>query len=623
MSRPLTLFTLACFSLLACTDAGAQALRTISTPGALGHYLHGVGNPPLRLSDDTIAIVSEGTTEGMGVLDDQILIVSGFESGLLSQTWVTLSSVLSAYGDLPRRLVRLDATSLLYVDQGNDAVTPSLLVVSGAGTTNQAAVHPLSPRERFSADFQKPAVLDAQSILWVGLGVDKLLGTADDRISFAFDLGTPGCQPGSVPAPSPMGGEVVAVSPTRGIARMLGADGMPGTNDDALLVIDRDRRSVRLGVIPVNSGIGVFSASGGPVLVGKDTVVYPSTGPAPTSLYTVLRDAAGAVPTVVFVGLPTELPVGWSLIPEPAGVSRDAFAWSNAGANRVFHDSDDQVRVCLLGTAVTVRTFFPGYGLGLSDTSIPPAHLGGGRVVFASNGSDGVDGSPDDGVVVAEALGLPNPVFTHLASGVQVLSLTGVNATTVAMQSLDSTFAFFQGIGTSEPAFSQFVEAVGCGACFVRINDWTIADSGPVSSDSTSLQDDLVTVQFPFVELYGTGQICASGHALAIEKDVAPLLGTTWPATLKSATTGMPAALLLSWYKADYPLNPVSRFHLDPANLFFSDVMIVDYAGEARVYLYFEPLPWLPGFSFCGQWGVYDPTGYAGVCVSSGFRVHF
>src|SRR4029079_18660236 len=97
-----------CLCLLAATTASAQSYRTISVGVGLGHLIHGVGNQPLRLSNDAMAIVSDGSSEGFGAPDDAIVIIRGFESGLLSTSFVGLSTALGTYGDLPHNLVRLD-----------------------------------------------------------------------------------------------------------------------------------------------------------------------------------------------------------------------------------------------------------------------------------------------------------------------------------------------------------------------------------------------------------------------------------------------------------------------------------------------------------------------------------
>jgi hypothetical protein len=603
--------------------APGQSLRMVPVGGGLGHLVHGVGNEPLRLSNDAMAIISDGTTEGANIVDDQLIVVSGFESGLLATSTVSLYTALGSYGDLPRSLARLSDESFVYVDCGAPGHDPSLVVVGDAGGVNLVTVHTLPREAAFDIDEQTPAALDSASLVWIAVGRDQVSGTADDRIGFAFGLGQAPSSVGSIAAPGAMGGEVVALSAVRAVARCFGADGVLGTTDDALVLIDRAGRTVTTTVLPLGAGVGAFVHARGPLRVGKDSLVYPTAGTGATSLYTLVRAATSSTPEIFQVGSPLEVPPASAFRPEPVAIGRDFFTYFNAGANRSFHDSDDEIRVCVIGATIQVRTFAPNVALGLSDTSIPPVCLELGRAVFPSRGADGLAGTADDGVVFADDLDSTSPVFSTISTGVEALSIARVNGTSVAMMTLDGSLGFVQGIGTYEPWYTQFVQSVGCGSCFKRLNDWTLVGTNQVSTESSNLIDDIVTVQFPFVEILGSAQTCASGHSLVISRDVPPVLGTTWPAVVSGGDTGAPAALMLSWYPADLPLNPAARFYLDPAFVFGAEVMIVDVSGAARVHLYLEPLPWLPGYSFCGQWGMYDPAGYDGLCVSSGFRVHF
>jgi hypothetical protein len=614
MPRSIPSFVLlAVTCLLTASTAAAQSLRTVPVGLGLGHLSHGSGNPPLRLSADRLAIVSEGQTERVGIPDDQIVIVSGLESGTVSTASVGLSSALDAYGPPSRTLVKVDESTFVYYDrgEGND---PQLLVVSIAGSSISTNVVQLKSGDAFDPAAQPVAILGDSTMVWASRGADGSIGTDDDGITVVERLRDGVSESVSHAAGVALGGEVVAISDTRVVARTLGADAVAGTPDDGLLFVDVTKESTTLSIFNLRCGVAPFAAARGPVVFGPDALVYPVVGSPRAGLYVVVGGLATTTAWARFVGDPRDV----ALAPQPVAISQSQFVYASPGRDHAFRTRDDQICVVTVDRQTSVLRYSPGVGLGVADSTVPPAHLGGARLVFATIGPDQAAGSEDDGVLYADVS--PRQVFRLASCGLEPVAVTAVNADSVAVETAFGGFAFFQALETDAPRFSHFSMQVPAPRSFVRINDWTLAGSMPQVPGA--IADDVVTVQFPFVEVYGVTQLCGTGRTITIDRSVPPALDAYWPATMRGGVPGAPACLIYSWYAADVPLNPVCRFYLADAWIFDVTILPVDDDGNATVWGYIPWLPWLPGHSFCGQWGTFDPHGYDYLCVSAGFRVH-
>ncbi len=627
MSRSAAIRFAFVFAVIALSSLEAQSTRSIYVGGGLGHSMRGITNPPLRLTDDVLAVVSDGGSSGPTIPDDQIVIVSGFRTGQLVTANVGFYTALGITGDSSSTLTRLSDTSLLYVDHGVLTGTPTLMIVSDIPATNTVTTFALDKVHALDPDQQTVAVLDADTIAWVAPGADGLSGTYDDLVVAVKGLAAGAITMQELAIGVPLAADTARAGDSLVAVRALGADQLPGSGDDSLYVCRVLTGSVTVHGSVDNISIGAFLSQRGPVTIADadPVLIFPSvarTNDVYEPLYVAFDHMEAGVQATVF-GTQRELPLGWIMVPTPIDIGGRAFAYISSGSNRQFHDSDDEVKVHFLapGANPASAQWRPGVGLGMSDTSVPPVSLATDRLVFPSSGHDRTVGNYDDGFLVVENLHAIFPTYLEVVTGSDHVALAKLNPSAISALDSSGLMSYVLDIGTPSPQLRQWTTPLTDCGFPVRINDWTLMGGTNLSDAATDLRDDLLAIHFPWIELFGDASACGSGSHPAISQ-VTPYLGSTYFATVSNVPPGAAMALVLAWYGGEAAINHQAKLWLDSANIFEDHVTFADGFGSGFVPLYLRPLPWLTGLSFAGQWGVFDPTSVGSFCVSSGFRLH-
>lgn len=611
--------------------AAAQGVRRYSPVAGLGMHAQGSGNPVVRLSDDRIVIASEGGDETGGTLDDGLVVVRGFVSGQLSHTFLPLASLGADPGSLARRLVPLGTNAFLYssapIAGTSDPLGHLMVVTDRPGVALTVVAHDIRNDLRPNIEFQKLARLDARTLAWTLPGHDRLAGTADDVVALAENLGGDTFSIRTLAAGTGLDVNMVAAGANAAVCRATGPDGVFATADDVVVSLNRTATGFALGFTKAGCGLEPISGTGEPLVVGESVVfgapASRTTNPIGASFVIASRLASSA--RISYTGSrASDFGRNAAFTTSPVALDADSMAYATTGRDGLFHTTDDEIRrVDHIGAGEIPSAHKTGVGLLGADVTLPPVVMAPGKVAWISAGADGVTGSGDDGIVITEG-GFGAPFTATVRTfGVEAVALVAVNARTVIQHNVDTSMTAFADIGHVSERIVQIADPAFIKGITTRVNDWTAIGVEEVDANPQSLIDTLVCVQFPWLESYGDGTPCSNGLVPRVTSEGAPLLDTWFATGLADLPEGDVAVLTLAWNAADVPLTHLKRFYLDAASIVMSgDMLPVPSTGTVGALIYIEPLPWLTGLTFCGQWGVFSPGAEEGLCTSSGFRVH-
>lgn len=329
------------------------------TPIPVGALKNGEGSLAVPLGPGAIALRSVGADGEAQTEDDALVVVTGLGAAdgvtPLPAPWSTFST----------RLAALSPTALLAPSAGDDGVAGTeddavyLFTDLGGANVRTPLPTPYLAPDRAGT----PVRLAANRALIGSCGPDGVLGTSDDALYLLDDLGGANAlTPIAVPNLLPQGaGGALALDESRAVVATAGADGDVGTDDDSLVVL---------------SDLG-----------GSDHASEVVVGP-------LVADAAA----------------------RPVPLAADAVALSGAGPDGAQNSGDDRVLVVsdLAGAHAVTPIPIPGLSASTAGAVVP---LGADALLVEAGGNDGELGAGgDDELLVVSGIGSV-PTFQGLAAG--------------------------------------------------------------------------------------------------------------------------------------------------------------------------------------------------------------
>ncbi|MCE9584963.1 MAG: hypothetical protein K8T20_20925 [Planctomycetes bacterium] len=291
----------------------------------------------------------------------------------------------------------------------------TLLIVQGIGTAT-LTVKTVSMPGIAAGDPSIPVALDATSLLIVTSGADFLFGTGDEILAVVrnLDAATPTVTPifsGAIRGdasgrPMASGGTIAAVETA-------GLDGLFSTSDDRLQVI-RDVLGTPTPAPPVAIGGSVAGPAGMPIETGSDAAIVPSLGadllPGTADDEVVVVSLLSVDPmtnTVVAAPYGTASPAGVLVLMSGSSAVR-----LSAGPDGTQGTADDTVVILAsIPAAPTTSSFLVG-----PVANFAPLPADGTSIVMSGVGPDHIAGTTDDLTLRLSGIG-GGPVLTNNPTG--------------------------------------------------------------------------------------------------------------------------------------------------------------------------------------------------------------
>jgi hypothetical protein len=350
--------------------------------------------------------------------------------------------------------------------------TAILMLVTGVVLADPTAVSvPLSPYgDAVDSSSGAPVALSPTAVLVSTKGQDGEPATADDLTLLVLDLdGATGITPLPTPFVSADSARITRLSMTRAAMSTAGEDGVLGTADDAVLVLDR-LGSGNLTIPIVVGGLG-DNQQFTPVRLATDRIAVATYGPdlegntADDGLL-IIDDVAGT-PVIRAVAAPFQRSSGRSM---PIALTTSVVVIAGNGPDGKHSTADDVVHVVegIGGTIVTSEIPAPGLNRRAAGR---PVRVSRNHALVLSAGPDGKDSTEDDVALLLDvpaktATAIPLPWAKDGSGGRPVFITSSIAVTTTNGEdgiegTADDAVAVLSGLGTTNDVESVVVGATG------------------------------------------------------------------------------------------------------------------------------------------------------------------
>jgi hypothetical protein len=391
--------------LIVSADPTVEKIPLAPHGGAL--YYNGGAMP---LSPTVLIVGTLGADDTKATADDKLLVVSD-----LGGTPTVESRVVGYLADSGGRLARLSATRAVYQSAGADGNwatgDETLVVMDRAGSGNVVTQVVVGSLQQNQGGSHVPVRLTPSSIVLAVLGADLLPNTADDVMVLVTGLGaTP--EVTLLPAPHlHISGrtQAVALSPRSFLVASTGPDGESSTDDDLLyLFTDVGGANARVDIPLPNLHYG---RPGCPVRVSVTRAVAISEGPdgkpetADDRVY--VLSGLGTTNAVTSVNVPYLSDYGAG---RPCVLASDLVATPTWGPDGTEQTADDTIAL-ISGLGTTNDVVQVTVGAMEEDRECRPVRLGPDRLAVVTFGPNIVEDTADDQLAFLVDAGTSNLVF--------------------------------------------------------------------------------------------------------------------------------------------------------------------------------------------------------------------
>jgi len=408
--------TLAGVTLLGLVSAVLAAPTVTAIPFApSGDGSEGSISAPIPLSSTSFLCGAEGADGAFTTVDDVMLLVNNV--GTTPSVTALPTPYLTGYSGRP---VRLSATRALVLSAGVDGVyrtaDDAILLLDQLGSANSVTSIVIGGLD--NSDSYAPVALSANRAVVASRGADLLPNTVDDVLVLLQNLGgTPTVTPISAPALDSGQSRVTPLSPTSFLAASNGADRALLTADDQVYLF------TGVGSTNTRTNLNVpFIFQRAPrqsVRLSATRAVITCAGPdalqSTADDRLVLLDGLGTTNTVTPIPVPSIHDYGNGVAVQ---LSDTTLVVGTEGPDSSQNTLDDQVAVVTgLGTTNTVALLtVPGLD---EDQECRPVRLSPTRIVVATGGrTTPTMNNADDEAVVIDGVGTTNTILRIPVPGI-------------------------------------------------------------------------------------------------------------------------------------------------------------------------------------------------------------
>ncbi|MBI2921327.1 MAG: hypothetical protein HYY18_09620 [Planctomycetes bacterium] len=364
---------------------------------------------------DAVLVLTDGPDLTLGTSDDTLVQVED----ILTAPVVTASVAVGRMESSEARRPLMVGTRAVIAMRGADLLTngdDQIVIVDGLGTATLTTSTLGTPGLAFEAP-SIPVMIDGTALAIHGAGADFVFGSVDDTFLIVTGIGAvPALATVVVPSTvhTARMGRMVRVGPTTIAMLGCGGDGLPGTADDTILVV-QSALTIPVGVIVPAVGPMATDVDSEPVATGGDAMLVPLKGADllgftaddTVALATALSTPVPPAPTALAAGNPAAGPHGRLAVLS----SSDAVRYST-GADAALGTADDGLVLLTALTGAAASATF-ATGAAASHDLLPTSAT---SVAFVGEGADALDGTADDTCLEVSAIG-GAPVLNSNAIG--------------------------------------------------------------------------------------------------------------------------------------------------------------------------------------------------------------